>query len=709
MKRSLIAMTLSAITLLVLGQIVPPGASAQPVQEWAKLYDGPNHYADRFWDIAVDPTTGNVYVTGSSYNYYVIPDLLSDYATVAYDSNGTELWVRRYNGSANINDAATGIAIDPSAGNVYVTGMTTELVTLRDYTTIAYDSTGIEPELWVEKYDGPGQGGDTAWAIAVDPNTGNVYVTGGSGGTTTELDYATIAYDSGGNQLWVQRYDGPGHVVDVAHAIAVNPSTGNVYVTGQSLVSDEEYDYDYATVAYDSNGTELWVRRYSGPILHDVAWAIAVDPNTGNVYVTGNSDGVETYDDYATIAYDSGGNQLWVQRYNGPENHVDIPHAIVIDPCTGNVYVTGQSKGEGVDTGDDYATVAYDSNGTELWVRRYNGPDGLHDEARAIAVDRSTGTVYVTGGSNTGSTSAHQGDCVTVAYNIGGNELWVERYDGPFQNDETASAIAVDTCTHDIYITGRIFNENTRYTDGLTIKYGLDGPENQPPLADPGGPYLCLLNQPCPFDGSGSSDPTWDPLIYAWDFGDGSNSGTREFPSHTYNAAGIYNVCLTVNDGCGDSEEVCTSAVVYDQSAGFVTGNGWIDSPEGAYKPDPSLSGKANFGFISKYKKGATVPTGQTEFQFQTASLNFHSDSYDWLVVTGSNFAKFRGDGTINGGYDENGNAYKFMIWAGDDYTDTFRIRIWSEDNEGNELDVYDNEINQEISGGQIIIHVKKK
>ena len=137
---------------------------------------------------------------------------------------------------------------------------------------------------------------------------------------------------------------------------------------------------------------------------------------------------------------------------------------------------------------------------------------------------------------------------------------------------------------------------------------------------------------------------------------------------------------------------------VVNPSEGFVTGGGWIDSPEGAYTPDPSLSGKANFGFISKYKKGATVPTGQTEFVFHAGDLNFHSSSYEWLVVTGSDYARFKGWGSING---EEG--YQFMIWAGDS-PDTFRIKIWWEDGEIENV-VYDNGMDQEIGGGSIVIH----
>jgi hypothetical protein len=256
------------------------------------------------------------------------------------------------------------------------------------------------------------------------------------------------------------------------------------------------------------------------------------------------------------------------------------------------------------------------------------------------------------------------------------------------------------TCTVDWLINGVSAGPDFEQTISIYV--------NEPPVADPNGPYLGAAGSPIAFDGTGSYDPDGDSLTYAWDFGD-SSSGTGDTPSHTYAEAGIYDVCLTVNDGYVDSEEVCTIAVVYDPDGGFVTGGGWIDSPAGAYKPDTSLSGKANFGFVSKYKKGATTPTGNTEFQFHAADLNFHSTSYDWLVVTGSNYARFKGVGTINGE-----GEYKFMLWAGDgtgaEGADTFRIRIWTEEEvTAVETDVYDNGSDQAIGGGSIVVHTKKK
>jgi hypothetical protein len=125
-----------------------------------------------------------------------------------------------------------------------------------------------------------------------------------------------------------------------------------------------------------------------------------------------------------------------------------------------------------------------------------------------------------------------------------------------------------------------------------------------------------------------------------------------------------------------------------DPTAGFVTGGGWFTSPEGAYTDDPTLTGKASFGFVSKYKNGQSVPTGNTQFTFTAAILDFHSTSYEWLVITGSGCAKYKGLGTINGGA-----GYGFMLTACDNGEpgsgDTFRVKIW--DTSDNDVVVYDN------------------
>jgi hypothetical protein len=205
-------------------------------------------------------------------------------------------------------------------------------------------------------------------------------------------------------------------------------------------------------------------------------------------------------------------------------------------------------------------------------------------------------------------------------------------------------------------------------------------------------------------------DGTTTDADVVFDDGDGTATGT-----HIYSEAGVYTVMVTVTDSVGlfDTEEF-SYIVVYDPDGGFVTGGGWIDSPAGAYAADPTLEGEASFGFVSKYKKGATAPTGNTEFQFQTGDLSFHSDVYDWLVIAGAR-AQFKGTGTINGD-----GEFGFMLTAVDEAltpstdVDLFRIKIW--DKATDEI-VYDNQMGDvdgtavatEISGGSIVIHKAKK
>ena len=186
--------------------------------------------------------------------------------------------------------------------------------------------------------------------------------------------------------------------------------------------------------------------------------------------------------------------------------------------------------------------------------------------------------------------------------------------------------------------------------------------------------------------------------------GSGSATGT-----HAYSTPGVYVVTLTVIDDDGNSaSSVFQYIVVYNPSAGFVTGGGWIDSPAGAYTANPQLSGRANFGFVARYQNGASAPTGNTEFQFKAGDFNFRSVDYQWLVVAGAN-AKFKGTGTVNGQV-----GYQFMITAhdgqmqGSDGVDKFRIKVW---NAGGV--VYDNQLGAsddshaatDLKGGSIVIH----
>ena len=264
-------------------------------------------------------------------------------------------------------------------------------------------------------------------------------------------------------QEWVQKYNGPGNSGDYAYSIAADDS-GNVYVTGYSQGSGT--GFDYATIKYNSSGVQQWLQRYNGPGNEiDYAHSIALDC-TGNVYVTGFSSGIGTAYDYATIKYNSTGVEQWVQRYNGPGNYYDYAHSIALDD-SGYVYVTGFSYGSG--TGSDYATIKYNSSGVQQWIQRYNGPGNETDFAHSIASDGS-GNVYVTGESFGGGTFS---DYTTIKYNSSGDSVWVIRYNGSGNSEDKAFSIAVDG-SGNVYVTGNSYGSGTKY-DYATIKYNSSG------------------------------------------------------------------------------------------------------------------------------------------------------------------------------------------------------------------------------------------
>jgi uncharacterized delta-60 repeat protein len=418
-------------------------------EEWVERYNGPANGTDQAYALAVD-NSGNVYVTGHSGG----SGTFADYATVKYNPDGNQLWVARYNGPGNSGDNARALALDNS-GNVYVTGYSTGSGTGNDYATIKYSSEDGN-QLWVARYNGPGNSVDIAAALAVD-NSGNVYVTGFSTGSGTGYDYATVKYGPDGNQLWVARYNGPGNDYDNARALAIDNS-GNVYVTGTSTGTE----YDYATVKYSPDGNQLWVARYNGPgNSTDNANDLAVD-NSGNVYVTGESIGSGTNYDSTTIKYGPDGNQLWVARYNGPTNGYDDSKALAVDN-SGNVYVTGECYGSSITY--DYATIKYNSDGNQLWVAFYNSDANLEDTPTALKLD-NYGNVYVTG---TVYTSGTNRDTMTVKYAPNGEQLWAARYRGDVNGFGGPYALAVDNSSN-VYVTGCGDGIGTQY-DYVTIKY----------------------------------------------------------------------------------------------------------------------------------------------------------------------------------------------------------------------------------------------
>lgn len=448
-------------------------AAGQVREAWAERYDGPAAgigSADFATAVVVDDT-GNVYVTGDSKR----DGTFQDYTTLKYATGGTLLWERRFNGSGNGNDYGKALALD-GAGHLYVTGFSWGAGSSWDYTTLKYDADGTLE--WARHYMGPAAfaADDRAQALALDGD-GNTYITGSSRGLDQETDYATVKYDADGNELWVRRYDGPGGSADDARGLAMD-GDGNLYVTGRSVdfwfMGNEAPVYDFATIKYAPDGTELWVRRSQTPAERsDEAVAVALDAD-GNVVVTGKSTadfgfGISRYE---TVKYDPDGNLLWERTYLGPGGGPSAATALALDAAAG-IYVTGLSwSGSGNPTDFDYATLKYDAAGNLLWEQRYDGPAHNEDFASALAVDRAGG-VYVTGTSQRVAAGfpdfTEFYDYLTLKYTAAGNFVWEQRYNGPADSSEEGRAVVVDAAGN-VHITG--WSEDTMTgADYATVKY----------------------------------------------------------------------------------------------------------------------------------------------------------------------------------------------------------------------------------------------
>jgi len=328
------------------------------------------------------------------------------------------------------------------------------------------------------------------------------------------------------------------------------------------------------------------------------------------------------------------------------------------------------------------------------------GPDGIIDEgsmfisAGFLADDNGTYTAQVDYGTGTGAQE--------LLLNPGNTFDLQHLY-----------------CENGVYtVLVRVFNEGEEWgSDSTIVTVNNVAPTIESmsgPSADP-----LQLGLPIQLNGEFSDPGCLDTHVATIDWGAGQTTmidipfGTYSVTGgHVYASAGVYLITLTVTDDDGGSDSMTLEyyVVVYDPNGGFVTGGGWIICLPGSYPADPSLSGRANFGFVSKYKKGQSIPTGNTEFQFQVGNLNFHSHTYEWLVIAGSK-AMYKGVGTINGE-----DSYGFKLTAidgqknGGGGVDKFRIKIWDQDN--NEV-VFDNNLgapddenpSTALSGGQITIH----
>jgi len=346
------------------GTVAYNAASGEEV--WRALYDGPA--LDLVSSLAVSPDGSTVFVTGTSdasegtgHNW--------DYATVAYDAaTGEAIWSARYDGPGSPADWASSLVVSPDGWTVFVTGTSWDAAA-----TVAYNAASGEELWSVRSNSSESNVDEAySMAVSPDGSTvfitGASYRF--RSGTRWDYDYVTVAYDAAsGEEVWRAFYNGPAEYYDYANSLAVSPDGSTVFVTGGTKANESLHSFDYATVAYSAaSGEELWSVTYDGPVSrNDYGYSITINPEGSSVLVTGRSWSDGTGYDYQTLAYSAAtGQELWSARYDGSASAYDSPsttRSLAISPDGSTVFVTGESEGIGTDR--DYATLAYS---LPVWV-----------------------------------------------------------------------------------------------------------------------------------------------------------------------------------------------------------------------------------------------------------------------------------------------------------------------------------------------------
>ncbi len=377
--------------------------------DWVRIYNGTfSGGSDVAKSIIVDDKE-NIYVTGASQN----SSSTFECVTIKYNKFGDILWLKEYYRIGNFigfdiqgDDSgnvfvATGallkydknsnlildiydtaayykILID-SQGNIYGGGVSLE----QKLTVGKYNNNG--ERIWRKKYSFPGSAGVDRFGGFTMDRSGNIIITGRSKSNTTFYDFATIKYSNNGDLIWSRRYNGPSsYSFDDAEGVTAD-TFGNVYVTGTSM--DSLNNYNFVTIKYDSLGNEIWLKRIpANQFIADIGYNIKTD-SSQNVFIAGRLSGKTSI-----IKLDRNGNVLWYRVYPEGRSATDNYPVIVLDSIY-NVYTTAISTATGA---ADYAAIKYDSSGNQIYSVIYNNSNTGFEYAYDLALGKN-GDLYLTG------------------------------------------------------------------------------------------------------------------------------------------------------------------------------------------------------------------------------------------------------------------------------------------------------------------------
>ena len=339
---------------------------------WQETFNGGNSGYDYAIQLKID-NNNNIFIAAA------LENTTMDFGVLKYDAGGTLIWSNSWNGSANARDIPADIGIDNNE-NIYLVGGSEAANGFSDYAVVKFNSSGTF--VWETTYDYANLH-DAASGLVIDNS--NIIVIGASASALTEWDYATHQIDlATGNINLTERTIIAGVGLDNAQAVTADLNN-NIYITGYVEINGNT---NIQTVKIDGNFGLVWVENFDGG-LEDVGESIGVD-NFGNVYITGYTENATGGTEYITIKYDSQGTELWNKKYGNVDNSVAKAKSVVVIG-NGDIIVTGTVQKNGT---KNFSTIKYDTNGNIKFAKEYDAAND-NDEAESVVIYNNS--IYVTG------------------------------------------------------------------------------------------------------------------------------------------------------------------------------------------------------------------------------------------------------------------------------------------------------------------------
>jgi hypothetical protein len=455
--------------------------------------------------MAIHPVSGEVYVAGStsSTNF---PGTVGGAQT-----SSAGAFVSRFNAAltarlqstylgGSFGTSATALAIHPTSGDVYVTGDTqsADFPGTLGGAQATNGGAALTFDVFISRFNAAlttlvqstylgGSGTDSGFALAIHPTSGDVYVAGTTtlgafpgtpGGAQPEGGAGLNAFVSRFNAALTTRLQSTFHAGsgdDHATALAIHPTSGEVYVAGYSSSTNFAGTTGGAQAANGGGSRDAFLGRYNAALTTrlqatylggnaaDFVYAVAIHPGTGEVYVAGQtlSSVLPGAPGGAQPSY-GGAVDAFVSRFNAALTTIlqssylgstsgDVANALAIHASTGDVYVAGFTNSfdfPGTLT-PTLGAQSVSGGDREAFVTRFNGAlttrlqstylgGGINDDANALAINPVSGDVYVAGTTSSTTFPGTAGGAETA--NSGSQDAFISR----FSPDLRACSLDVD-------------------------------------------------------------------------------------------------------------------------------------------------------------------------------------------------------------------------------------------------------------------------